>query len=339
MKNPKARRTLAFAPEVLARLMPMYLVISPAGIITGVGPTMAKLSPDQPLVGRAVDAMFELRRPNGPASFAALTARAGLRLHLALRIGDGAVLRGIAVPLAGEGQGILINLSFGIGVVKALGQHGLTHADFAPTDLTVELLYLVEAQSAIMAESRSLNLRLQGAKSTAEEQALTDTLTGLRNRRALDLTLGALTRHGSDFGLMHIDLDFFKQVNDTLGHAAGDHVLRQVARVLLGETRNADTVARVGGDEFVIIMPGLFDSVQLGQIARRIIDQLTIPTEFEGQMCRISASIGLTVSTFYDHPDADRMLSDADDALYASKRAGRGQAQFFDPPETGRLSA
>ncbi len=334
---------LAFAPEVLARLMPMYLAISAAGIITHVGPTMAKLSPSDPMPGRAVDAVFELCRPSAPASMAALTARAGRRLHLMLRAGDGAVLRGVAVPLAGpgqgQGQGLLINLSIGIGVVKALEKYALTHADFAPTDLTVEMLYLVEAQSAVMAESRNLNLRLQGAKSTAEEQALTDTLTGLRNRRALDLTLAALTRHETAFGLMHIDLDFFKQVNDTLGHAAGDHVLREVARVLLAETRHSDTVARVGGDEFVLIMPGLYDAAQLGQIARRIIEHLTLPTEFEGEVCRISASIGLTVSTLYDHPDADRMLSDADDALYASKRAGRGQAQFFTPPEPGRLSA
>lgn len=330
---------LAFAPEALARLMPMYLAVSPAGEITDVGPTMAKLSPSQSMVGCAFGAVFELRRPPEPASYAALQARAGRRLHLVLRRGDGAVLRGLATPMADPAQGMLINLSIGIGVVKALGQYALTHADFAPTDLTVELLYLVEAQSAVMAESRKLNLRLQGAKTTAEEQALTDTLTGLRNRRALDLTLGALTRHGTGFGLMHIDLDFFKQVNDTLGHAAGDHVLREVAKVLLGETRSSDMVARVGGDEFVIIMPGLLDPARLGQIARRIIDQLTIPTEFEGASCRISASIGVTVSTFYDHPDADRMLSDADDALYASKRAGRGQAQFFDPPDAGRLSA
>ena len=339
MTAPQAPRVLALAPDSLARLMPMYLAIAPTGEITDVGPTMAKLLPSQSMIGRAFEAVFELRRPNETASYAALQMRGGRRLHLVLRQGDGAVLRGLATPMADPAQGMLINLSIGIGVVKALGQYALTHADFAPTDLTVELLYLVEAQSAVMAESRNLNLRLQGAKTTAEEQALTDTLTGLRNRRALDLTLGALTRHGTAFGLMHIDLDFFKQVNDSLGHAAGDHVLREVAKVLLGETRSSDMVARVGGDEFVIIMPGLFDPARLGQIARRIIDQLTLPTDFEGAVCRISASIGVTVSTFYDQPDADRMLSDADDALYASKRAGRGQAQFFDPPDTGRLSA
>jgi diguanylate cyclase (GGDEF)-like protein len=233
----------------------------------------------------------------------------------------------------------MINLSFGIGVTEAVRRHGLTEVDFAPTDLTVEMLYLAEAKSAVVGELRDLNLRLQGAKIAAEEQALTDTLTGLRNRRALDIALGELTRHGHAFGLMHIDLDFFKQVNDTLGHAAGDHVLRVVARILTAQTRSSDTVARVGGDEFVVILPEMSDTARLGQVARRIIENLTQPIYFEGQSCRISASIGVTVSTFYPSPQADRMLSDADDALYASKRAGRGRAQFFTPPPDSLLSA
>lgn len=327
-----ASATMLLSVEGLAALMPMYLAISAEGIVTDVGPTMAKLVPPESLLGQALETVFEFRRPAAPASTAELHARSGQCLHLALRHGDGAVLRGIAVPVAAPTQGTLINLSFGIGVVKALGQLALTHADFAPTDLTVEMLYLVEAQSAVMAESRNLNLRLQLARTTAEQQALTDTLTGLRNRRALDGVLGDTMRQGGAFGVMHVDLDFFKQVNDSLGHAAGDHVLREVAQVLLKETRIGDTVARVGGDEFVVILPGLFDVEQLVQIARRIIEQLTQPIKFEAEMCRISASIGLTVSTFYEKPDADRMLSDADDALYASKRAGRGQAQFFAPP-------
>lgn len=331
MRTPVS--AFGFSPDVLARLMPMFLCVDEDGIIVAAGPTLAKLMPEAPLLGQPFSAVFDVLRPAGPATVAEIRARVGDRLHLALREQAGVTLRGLAMPLAGAAKGLLINLSFGIGLVEAVRRHAMTDADFAPTDLTVEMLYLVEAKSAVMNELRNLNRRLQGAKFAAEEQALTDTLTGLRNRRALDLTLGALTRQGTDFGLMHIDLDFFKQVNDTLGHAAGDHVLREVARILSDETRLGDTVARVGGDEFVVILPGLFDLQRLAQIARRIIEQLTVPTVFQNTPCRISASIGLTVSTFYKQPDADRMLSDADDALYASKRAGRGQAQFFEPPQ------
>ena len=322
-------QTITFRPALLARLMPMYLALDDHGLITAIGPTLAQLIPGAAPVGRRFFDVLQVLRPANIDSVTDLAARAGARLHVGVLGAQAVVLRGLAVPL--QGGGMVVNLSFGIGVIEAVRQHALTDADFAPTDLAVEMLYLVEAKSAVMAELRNLNNRLQTAKRAAEDQALTDTLTGLRNRRALDTTLGTLIAQGSGFGLMHIDLDFFKQVNDTRGHAAGDHVLRAVAQVLLAETRVSDTVARVGGDEFVVALPGLADVTQLAQIARRIIDMLTQPIDFEGAACRISASIGLTVSTYYDRPDADRMLSDADHALYASKHAGRGQAQFFNP--------
>ena len=308
----------------LARLMPMSVALNAAGQIASIGPTLAKLLPEPLPIGQAFDGVFSLRNPPGVFCLGDLLDRAGERLHLSL---GSAQLRGIAVPLVGGGA--LINLSFGIGVMEAVRQHSLTDADFAATDLAVELLFLVEVKTAVMEELRSLNLRLQGAKVVAEEQALTDTLTGLRNRRALDFDLAAMIGQGISFGLMHLDLDYFKQVNDTFGHAAGDHVLREVAAVLRAETRATDTVARVGGDEFVILLPGLPDRARLTQIARRIIESLTQPIDFEGETCRISGSIGLTVSTFYDPPDPERMLGDADLALYASKKAGRGRAQFY----------
>jgi diguanylate cyclase (GGDEF)-like protein len=205
----------------------------------------------------------------------------------------------------------------------------LTDADFAATDLAMELLYLVEAKTAVTEELRQLNLRLQGARDAAEEQALTDTLTGLRNRRALDFAMSHLIDQHIPFGLMHIDLDYFKAVNDTLGHAAGDHVLREVAKTLMAETRSGDTVARVGGDEFVVLFKTLTEPDMLHGIAERVVMRLSEPMLFEGKICRISASIGITISTNYTIPLADRMLSDADEALYASKNAGRGQAQMF----------
>jgi diguanylate cyclase (GGDEF)-like protein len=223
----------------------------------------------------------------------------------------------------------LVNLSFGIGVIEAVVGHQLTDADFAATDLAMELLYLVEAKTAVTEELRQLNLRLQGARDVAQEQALTDTLTGLRNRRALDFAMANLIEHHIPFGLMHIDLDYFKAVNDTLGHAAGDHVLRQVAQDLLLETRSGDTVARVGGDEFVILFNALTDPVVLSRIAGRVVERLSRPSAYQGETYQISASIGITISTDYLPPEAKQMLSDADSALYASKNAGRGQAQLF----------
>ncbi|MFC2968567.1 diguanylate cyclase domain-containing protein [Acidimangrovimonas pyrenivorans] len=313
--------------------MPMFLWLDAAGGIRAAGPTLAKLLPAGCIAAAPSPAgsffdLFELRRPRGIADMAALLHQAGTRLHLRLRQGPGTGFRGLAMPLA-EDQGALVNLSFGISVAEAVRAHGLTDADFAPTDLTVEMLYLAEAKSVVMGELHDLNRRLQQAKLTAEEQALTDTLTGLANRRGFDQVLEGLLRAEVDFGLMHLDLDRFKQVNDNFGHAAGDHVLRVVARRLGSEVRAGDTIARIGGDEFVVLFPGPIHIDRLTGIARRIITRLSQPIDCLGTPCRVGASVGLTVSPFYDRPEPLRMMDDADRALYASKHGGRGRVTVW----------
>jgi len=270
---------------------------------------------------------------------AGLRAHAGQKLRLCLRNSPSTLpLRGLAQTLEG-GEGCLINLSFGIGIMEAVRVHALTDGDFAPTDLAVEMMYLIEAKAATLDALHGLAERLEGDKRQAETQALTDTLTGLRNRRALTQVLEALSRGRSPFALMHLDLDYFKTVNDTLGHAAGDHVLRVVAATLGRETRAEDTVARIGGDEFVLVFPGMDDPSQLESVGRRIIDELSKPIDFEGKPCRISGSIGIVLSSQYDVPDAERMQNDADEALYASKRAGRGRAMLHQAPKADRRRA
>lgn len=315
---------VAFEFEAINQLMPMHLALSPKGHIVSAGATLSKLFPNTSMLAHSLFDLFEIRRP-GITNLRGLAEHAGRTLFLNVVGAALPALRGIAVPRS-KGQGWLLDLSFGIGVIGAVRQHALTGADFAPTDLTVELLYLVEAKSAVMEELRHLNLRLQGAKHDAEEQALTDTLTGLRNRRALDRDLASLVGQSIPFCLMHLDLDYFKAVNDTFGHAAGDHVLKEVAKILCAETREGDTVARIGGDEFVVVLPALSDAALMQHIAKRIISRLTMPMVFEGHSCQIAASVGMTLSSRYPSPDPQQMLSDADGALYISKRAGRGRA-------------
>lgn len=306
-------------------LMPMHLALSASGHVTSAGSTLIKMLPGQRLMGRAVFDLFDVRRPWGVVTAEGLMARAGQRLHLHPKDRPDDALRGVAMPMA-DGQGLLINLSFGIGVIDAVRRHALTEADFAATDLTVELLYLVEAKTAVMEELKGLNLRLQGAKVAAEEQALTDPLTGLRNRRAADLRLDLLCSGRRAFSVLLMDLDFFKAVNDNLGHAAGDHVLREVAQVLRDQTRAEDCVARTGGDEFLIILPGLADPGLLRQVSDRIIARIARPILFEGQECQVSASIGMALSSHYPALEVASMLQDLDAALYRAKRAGREQA-------------
>jgi diguanylate cyclase (GGDEF)-like protein len=193
------------------------------------------------------------------------------------------------------------------------------------------MLYLVEAKTAAMEASRRLNLRLQGAKIAAEEQAFTDTLTGLKNRRALDTVLKRLVLGSACFGVMNIDLDFFKAVNDTLGHPAGDHVLQTVAQIMVSETRKTDMVARVGGDEFTIILPAVRNATLMRRVGRRIIDRLEEPIVFNGNDCRISASIGTVWIGEEDQTSMTDVLSNADLALYASKNAGRSCQTVYTP--------
>lgn len=323
-------QVFGLSTEALGRLMPLHLRVAASGRICGAGPTLEKLFPDMALPGQMFDGVFTLLRPRAVADLAEVARHPDIRLKLALRDPPHTAFKGIAVPLDGDG-GVLLNLSFGIAVADAVRDHRLTDTDFAPTDLTVEMLYLVEAKSAVLAELRRLNLRLQSAKSEAERQALTDPLTGLCNRRAMDEVLAALALSGMPFGLMHVDLDFFKEVNDTHGHAAGDHVLVSVGRILSEEVRASDCVARVGGDEFVMVIPGLAEIDALRRIGERVLARLHQPILFEGVACKVSASIGITSSDCYDRADPDTMLSDADRALYASKHSGRGAVTVFGP--------
>ena len=307
-------------------LCPMHARLDGAGVIVHAGPTLAKLRPETELVGAFFLDVFELLRPNSITTMQDLRARFGAKLHLQFRSTPRTGLKGVMVA---DGDGAIVNLSFGISLLDAARDYALSGQDFAATDLTIEMLYLIEAKSAAMEASRQLNLRLQGAKIAAEEQAFTDTLTGLKNRRAMDHILARMIAAKQSFALMHLDLDYFKAVNDTLGHGAGDHVLQKVARILVEQTRRDDTVARVGGDEFVLIFHDLTNREQLEHIAKRMIRRLEEPVPYQDKLCQISGSAGTVLSETYEHPDAARMLEDADIALYHSKRQGRAQHTFF----------
>lgn len=315
------------AQPAIDMLMPMHLWLDAHGRIRSVGPTLQKLRPSLSFEGLKLLEVFELRHPHAGAGDAEFGWVNGDRLHLRFRQEPRTALKAQIVT-AGDGAGALVNLSFGIAAGDAVADYQLTMSDFAFTDLTVELLYLLEAKNAVMEETRRLTQRLQASRSAAEEQALTDTLTGLSNRRALDQVLTRLIDAGRPFAVMHLDLDLFKSINDTHGHAAGDEVLKKVSRILVEETRAEDTVVRLGGDEFVLILDGLIEWAQLNRIAHRIIERIEEPIVFRGQQCKVSASVGGATSVDYRNLDAARILHDADMALYASKRSGRGRVSW-----------
>ncbi|MEQ9695801.1 diguanylate cyclase [Shimia sp. SDUM112013] len=316
--------------ELLDLFCPMHVVLDHEGRVLHAGDTLRKLLPGTALVGYSFFDQFEILRPRAFTSMTALRAEAGKRLRLRKQGTPRTILKGVLYSFE-NGRISVINLSFGFSVLDAVRDYALTSADFAATDLTIEMLYLVEAKSAAMEASRKLNLRLQGAKIAAEEQAFTDTLTGLKNRRALDTILARWLQAGRALTLVQMDLDFFKSVNDRLGHAAGDHVLQTVARILVEETRDEDCVARVGGDEFVLLLAGRMAPEKMASFAARLISRIEAPIPFKGEACRISTSLGFTRSSVADDPSAEDLLEQADAALYAAKRQGRAQHKVYAP--------
>jgi diguanylate cyclase (GGDEF)-like protein len=331
---------VALDRAALDAILPLSILFDAGGRVVHVGPTTAKVAPW--LLGAPLSEGVAVTGPPMPSSAEGLLAMSGRRIKLALRppaggpvAGEAAAeaqrLRATVLPLPGGGG--LIAAAFGPDIVEAVRRHGLSAADFGPTDLSVELLFLIEAQGAVLAESDGLISRIAAARDVARDEAQTDTLTGLRNRRAIEATLRRLVEPPrAEFGLMHLDLDRFKEVNDGLGHAAGDRVLGEVARVLRRHVREEDLLARLGGDEFLLVFDGCTDLDTLDAIAGRIIREIERPVPWEGRLCRVSASIGITASDLYARPDPARMIADADEALYASKRAGRARAARARPP-------
>ncbi|WP_250893571.1 EAL domain-containing protein [Croceibacterium selenioxidans] len=159
-----------------------------------------------------------------------------------------------------------------------------------------------------------------------------DSLTGLANRfqmsQALEKTLTSRQRANRACSVMLIDLDRFKQVNDTMGHPVGDALLKQVARRLEAAVDKMGQVGRLGGDEFQVVVPGRISRNDVGELASRIIHSLSQPYSLEGQRVVIGASIGIAVSP-EDGVTNDEVIRNADLALYAAKDLGRGRFHFY----------
>lgn len=192
------------------------------------------------------------------------------------------------------------------------------------------LLLLLGASLARQTHRYARGLILSEAK--ARHLAFHDTLTQLPNRALMFERLNQLRtlvrRSGMDVAVLCLDLDRFKEVNDTLGHPAGDTLIRAAARRLANLVRETDTVARLGGDEFVILQPHS-GAAGAAHLAERIINAFSNPFDIDGQMVEIGCSIGITI---INDPDisASEVLRQADLALYCSKERGRNRATFFE---------
>ncbi|MAM88322.1 MAG: hypothetical protein CME36_13545 [unclassified Hahellaceae] len=159
-----------------------------------------------------------------------------------------------------------------------------------------------------------------------------DALTGLPNRNLLidriTQALAKAERSEVQLALLYLDLDLFKDVNDMLGHSAGDELLQEVAARLLRCVRQADTVSRMGGDEFVVLLTEVSALTHLGELAREVVNELSGPYQVGSHLVNISASVGVSVYP-QDGCDADTLIKHADVAMYQAKANGRNAVQFF----------
>ncbi|MBF0145931.1 MAG: EAL domain-containing protein [Magnetococcales bacterium] len=189
------------------------------------------------------------------------------------------------------------------------------------------------AQNVLCTLFRDISRRKE-SEERIRHQANYDNLTKLPNRTLfmdrLNRELIRAKRTKSRVALMFIDLDRFKWVNDTLGHAAGDELLREVSRRLKNSLRQSDTVARMGGDEFTAILPDMARGPHAERVAAEILHQLTLPFILEGQEAFISGSLGISVFPD-DATELDALLKNADTAMYRAKTEGRNAYRFFTP--------
>ena len=232
---------------------------------------------------------------------------------------EAGVTSGVTVPVMVEGEAW--------GVLGAQTRH---HRDFSAGDVS-----FIQALAHVLANA----IERRTAEDRTRHDALHDPLTGLPNRNLfldrLEHGLSQAHRHRSSIAVLFLDLDQFKLVNDSLGHAAGDELLAAVAPRIQSVLRPEDTVARFGGDEFAILVEDVSNERDATRVAERITQALTRPFVLRQREHFVSASIGISLSTGGGAPEA--LIRDADAALYRAKDHGRGGYEIFDEVMRSRV--
>jgi len=222
-----------------------------------------------------------------------------------------------------KGLGALVGKTLDLDAIRKDGKE-------IPVQLSLSAVYMECAWQAV-----GILRDITGQKMAEEkirQMAYHDSLTGLPNRKLFSDRLGiALTqaqRNKKEVGIAMLDLDNFKEVNDTLGHAGGDLLLKAAAERLSAALRKSDTVARMGGDEFVLILPELKGMEDAIQVAQKIVDSFRKPFLIDTHQLVVTTSIGIAVYP-NDGMDGDILLKNADIAMYQAKEAGRDRYQIY----------
>ena len=235
-----------------------------------------------------------------------------------LDAGEGAEIQ------VGGATALALPLHTSDGADRVLGIISVARAARPFTDADRELCHYLASQAGISIENVGLHEAMQ-------RQAVTDELTGLFNHRrfqeVITTEVERTRRFGSDMGLIMLDLDNFKRVNDTYGHMQGDLVLREVARVLRESSREIDEPARYGGEEMAVALPhtDLEGAYQFAERVRRRIEALELPILDGGGTLKVTASLGAAALGVMPGTDKDSLVAAADAALYRAKRSGKNR--------------
>jgi two-component system cell cycle response regulator len=222
-------------------------------------------------------------------------------------------------------------------VITAQPGHKLRALSSGAKDFVSKPFDLLEAKTRIhnMLEVRLLYKHLEHYSLEMESLAMHDALTGLPNRRLLmdrlSLSITHAHRNKRTMAVMYLDLDGFKQVNDTLGHDVGDKLLNMVAARLAAAVRQEDTVARLGGDEFVIALWELIHADGLARLVSKVIQAVSQPYVINGHTVSVTTSVGVSIYPTHGD-DADTLMKNADLALYEAKRAGKNDYRIATRP-------
>jgi diguanylate cyclase (GGDEF)-like protein len=231
--------------------------------------------------------------------------------------------------------------------IKVHGKDELAQTAQAFNDMSVKLKHLYDEHTKKETEIQQLNLALEqrvndrtmqlnDANKQLEHQAMHDALTKLPNRALfhdrLHNTLVTAKRSGELFALVGIDLDLFKEINDSMGHHAGDLVLQHVALACNKVLRDSDTVARMGGDEFSVLLPNVTNMARALQVAERVLEAIKEPLDIDGNMIEVSASLGIAMYPQHGEDELD-LITHSDAAMYEAKRKKLGVVMYL--PEMG----
>lgn len=292
------------------------------------------------------DRLVYLHAGNLPEEYVAATEHTSLRHGttascLAVRSGQPVYRADIGVELRAQG---LVDASFfertssclAIPIFAGEGAVAGSVSAFCatgvpPTDREAAVLKLAAQLAAVALDHHRLIGKL-------ERQALHDMLTGLPNRTLLEdrleTALAASERDGTQVAVFFIDLDNFKKVNDTLGHHIGDVLLQRIAERLSACMRRKDTVARVGGDEFAVVLGDIEDPKAIGAVASKILQEFEQPMQLEDRELYVTTTIGVSVYP-RDGEDRNQLLRRADLAMYRAKQTGQSSFRFFSSEMTG----